>query len=164
MSDISERLLAKTIEDCDCMLWQHGCSNGHPAARVDGKPMMVRRVVWSEQHGEIPAGRIIRMTCCSARCVNPEHMELTTYQKLGKQLGAMGVMSGPVRSAAIARTKRQTQGKLTDAAVRDIRTSGETGVSMAQRYGVTQAHVSSIRLHKVRREFSSPFNGLGARL
>lgn len=126
--------------------------------------MLVRRVLFTELHGEIERGQIVHMTCNTPKCVNPAHIELTTYQKLGKQLGALGVMSGPVRSAAIARVKRKTHGKLTDEAVRDIRTSNELGRVLAERYGIAQAHVSKVQLHKARREFSSPFNGLGARV
>lgn len=158
-----QALLSHTIEDCGCLIWQRSCCNGHPAARLDGKTVLVRRVLWAALHGEIPAGRIVRMTCESALCINPEHMELTSYKKLGKQLGALGVMSGPVRSAAIARAKRKTHAKLTDAAVRDIRSSSERGRVLAARHGVSQAHISKVQKHKAWRDFSSPFAGLGAR-
>lgn len=156
-------LLQHTVEDCDCLIWLRSCSNGHPSARVDRKNVLVRRVLWAAMHGEIPAGHIVRMTCNTPLCVSPEHIALTTYRRLGKQLGALGVMSGPVRSAAIARAKRKTHAKLTDAAVRDIRTSDELGRVLAARHGVSQAHVSKVQKHKAWRDFSSPFAGLGAR-
>ena len=152
-----------TQEDGDCLVWQRSCSNGHPALRVGDKTKLVRRFLWEQGHGAIPAGGIVRMTCNTPKCVSPEHTELTTYRKLAKKLGAFGLMSGPVRSAAIARTKRKTQAKLTDAAVRDIRTSCETTIVLAARYGVAQAHVSKVRKHKAWRDFTSPFMGLGAR-
>lgn len=157
-------LLQHTIEDGDCMVWTRSCCNGHPAARIEGKTVLVRRVLWAQALDDIPAGHIVRMTCNTPLCVNPDHIELTTYQRLGKQLGALGVMSGPVRSAAIARAKRKTHGKLSDEAVRDIRTSNELGRVLAARHGVSQAHVSKVQKHKAWREFSSPFNGLGARV
>ena len=159
-----QKLLQHTTDDGDCLVWTRSCCNGHPAARVGSKTVLVRRVLWADLHGEIPVGSIVRMTCSTPLCINPDHITLTTYQRLGKQLGALGVMSGPERSAAIARTKRKTQAKLTDAAVRDIRTSDETTIVMAARYGVAQAHISKVRKHKAWRDFSSPFNGLGARV
>lgn len=159
-----EDLRHHCTDDAGCLIWQRGCCNGHPATRVDGKTRLVRRVLWEAAHGPIPAGRIVRVTCGNVLCINPECTELTTYQRLGKQLGALGVMSGPVRSAAIARAKRKTHGKLNNAAVRDIRTSDETGVALSKKYGVNQAKISAVRLGKVWRDFSSPFAGLGARI
>ena len=159
-----EKIKSKCTDDGGCLVWPLSCCNGHPATRVGTKTMLVRRVVWAELHGEIPAGHIVHMTCTTPLCVEPEHMELTTFKKLGNKLGALGVMSGPVRSAAIARAKRKTHAKLTDEAVRDIRNSSELGRVLAERHGVSQAHVSKVQLHKAWREFSSPFNGLGARI
>ncbi len=158
-----ETIASKTTDDAGCMVWTRSCCNGHPAARIGNKTMLVRRVLWVELHGDIPSGHIVHMTCNTPLCVEPGHMELTTFQKLGKKLGALGVMSGPIRSAAIARSKRKTHAKLSDDAVRDIRTSNESGVALAEKYGISQAHLSKVRLHKAWREFSSPFNGLGAR-
>ncbi|MEN9375996.1 MAG: hypothetical protein RL710_1153 [Pseudomonadota bacterium] len=148
-------------EDADCLLWRRSCCNGHPAMKVGSKTMLVRRVLWQSAHGPIPKGRIVRATCGNVRCINPEHAELTTYQRLGKQLGALGVMSGPVRSAAIARSKRKTHAKLTEGAVREIRASNELGRVLAARFGVAQAHISKVQKHKAWREFSSPWAGLG---
>lgn len=151
-------------DDAGCLIWRRSCCNGHPAMRVGKKTKLVRRVLWEVAHGPIPAGCIVRVTCGNVLCINPECTDLTTYQRLGKQLGALGIMSGPVRSAAIARAKRKTQGKLTDAAVRDMRTSDEPGRVLAERWGVSQGHVSKVQKHKARRDFSSPFAGLGARI
>lgn len=72
-------------------------------------------------------------------------------------------MSGPVRSAAIQRTKRKTQGKLTVDDVRAIRASDEKVIVLAARFGVSQAHISKVRLHKAQIDYHSPFAGLGAR-
>lgn len=161
-------MLSKIIHHCteegDCLLWRRSRCNGHPAMRIEGKTQLIRRVIWQESNGEIPQGKIVRVTCGSPLCINPSHIELTSYQKLGKQLGALGIMSGQVRSAAIQRAKRKTQGKLSLDAVRDIRTSDETTIVLAARYGVAQAHISKVRKHKCQRDYSSPFAGLGARL
>lgn len=158
-----ERLSKFYEEDGSCLIWKGGCCNGHPATRHNGKTVLVRRLLWQELHGEIPAGHIVRMTCECKKCIEPTHMKCTTYQRLGKELGAKGIMSGPVRSAAIQRTKRKTQGKLTIEAVRAIRASDETTVALAVRYGVAQAHISKVRKHKCQIDYQSPFTGLGAR-
>lgn len=155
-------LLSRTIDDAGCAVWVKSCCNGHPAFRHHGKTVLVRRALWQDEHGEIPDGKIIRMTCETPKCIHPEHMELTTYQRLGKQLGALGIMSGPVRSAKIAATKRAKYAKLTPEAVREIRASPETGRAMAAKFNVDEKHISRIRLNRTWREFSSPFAGLVA--
>ena len=160
-----EKILARTIDDAGCLVWQGCCANGHPAARIDGRPQLVRRVIWERLHGEIAPGGIIKMACETPLCINPECMTLTTHKALAKVNGALGLMSGPVRSAAIARAKRQhTQSKLTPEAVADIRASGDLGRVLAARWGVSQPHISKVQLHKAQRNFSSPFSGLGARI
>lgn len=155
-----EAIALHTTDDAGCLVWQRACTNGHPAMRHNSKTTMVRRALWQELHGSIPAGHILHMTCNTHLCVNPECLSLTTPQKLGKKLGAAGMMSGPVRSAAIARAKRKTQAKLTDTAVQEIRSSTGTGAQLATRYGVSQSHISKIRKHKCWRNFSSPWAGL----
>lgn len=150
-------------EEGDCLIWKRGCCNGHPATRVGKRTRLVRRVLWESANGPIPVGKILRATCGNLLCIEPAHTELTTYQRVAKQCGAIGLMSGPVRSAAIQRVKRKTQGKLTLEAVRDIRASEETTVVLAARYGVAQGHISKVRKHKCQIDYHSPFAGLGAR-
>jgi hypothetical protein len=154
------QLIDRTIDDAGCAVWKQSCCNNHPAFRKDGKTMLVRREIWKDINGEIPAGKIIRMTCETDKCVTPEHMEVTTYQRLAKQLGKIGAMSGPLRSAKIAATKRAKYAKLTHDAVIEIRSSNETGKALAEKFQVAQAHISKIQLGKCWKQFSSPWAGL----
>lgn len=156
-------LLSNVREDGDCLVWLGACANGHPAHSVNGRAALVRRTLWEATHGPIEPGRIIRCTCGTPKCVNPDHLEKTTHKKLAKQLGALGVMSGPVRSAKIAAVKRAgPQSKLTEADVLRIRSSDETGVALARELGVNPGTISSIRRGTHRRDFSSPWKGLTA--
>lgn len=164
MSELSDKLIGSTKDDGGCKIWRGACTNGHPSTRLNGKCQLVRRVVWSELNGPIESGKIIRCTCQTPGCINPEHLEKTTYKKLGKEMGAIGLMSGPVRSAKIAATKRASkQSKITEADARRIRYGNETLAVLAAELGINQAHVSKIRIGKAWREFSNPFQGLGAR-
>jgi hypothetical protein len=150
-------LLKKTIDDAGCAVWMLSCCNGHPAMRAGKKTVLVRRAIYSDLHGEIPSGKIIRMTCETKNCIHPQHMEMTTYKRLGKQLGALGIMSGPIRSSKIAATKRAKYSKLTHDAVNEIRSSQESGRAMAKKFGVNEKHISRIRLNRCWRDFSNPF-------
>jgi hypothetical protein len=153
-------LIDNIIDDAGCWVWQKSCANGHPAFRENGKGKLVRREVWKEMKGEIPAGKIIRMTCETNKCVHPEHMVATTYKEVAEHMGKLGLMSGPVRSAKIAAVKRATCAKLTDEAVIEIRTSNETGRKLAEKFKVSQSHISKIQKGKCWRQFSSPWAGL----
>lgn len=160
---IIDRVIKNASEDMDCLVWNRSTCNGHPALRVNGKTMLVRRVLWEELNGEIPAGKIIRATCGDIRCVNPEHLSMTTYQKLAKELGAIGVMSGKVRSAAIAKAKQAKALAINYEIVQIIRTSDASGVSLSQQYGISQNLVSRVRTHKCWKDWTNnPFAGLGA--
>ena len=78
----------------------------------------------------------------------------TTYGAIAKECGALGLMSGPVRSARIAATKRAgTQAKISQDDARAIRASEEPVKVLGERYNIAQATVSKIRLWQVRREF-----------
>lgn len=150
-------------DDAGCLVWTSSCSNGHPSRTVDGKTRLVRRELWERVHGPIKPGHIIRCTCETPKCIDPDHCEQTTYKKLGQQLGALGVMSGPVRSAKIAATKRAgPQAKITDADVHRIVYGTETLATLARELNINQGTVSKIRRRTCRRDFSSPWAGLGA--
>ena len=162
-TDKADHLLANTQEDGDCLIWLGGCCNGHPAHRSGTKTALVRRTLWTQLRGPIEPGKIIRRTCETQICVNPEHLEKTTYKRLGLQLGALGHMSSQTRSAAIARAKRAgPQAKLTDADVARIRTGDEPPAELAKALGVHAGTVYKIRSGTHRRDFSSPWQGLGA--
>lgn len=157
-------LIAKhSTPDCDCLIWQRTCSNGHPAWRINGKSVLVRRALWAELHGAIPAGKIVRATCANTRCLNAAHMALTTHKQLALDLGP-SVMGGLVRSANVARAKRlQACARLNQTLVDEIRSTSETGTSLARRLGVSQILISRVRRHQTWKDYSGPFVGLGAR-
>jgi hypothetical protein len=161
----------RITEDGDCLRWTGGVvgKRAHPYVSVwspKRKCLLVRRLVWEEARGPIPAGKIVHCTCNTPQCVSLEHLEITTFAKLAKQLGALGVMSGPVRSAKIAAAHRARHPltKCTQEQVREIRTSDAPGNVLAARYGVSEATISKYRLNHCRREFgaANPFQGLGA--
>ena len=164
MSTILQKIRAIATEEGECLIWPLGCCNGHPAVRADGKTQLVRRLLWQELHGPIPAGKVIKTSCGDKLCVNADHMLLTTHQRIAAENGKAGIMSGPIRSARIAAVKRAgQQAKLRDADVHRIRLGTETGVQLARELGVSQAHISKVRRGQCRVDFASPFAGLGAR-
>lgn len=159
----TEKLLAKTIDDGGCLVWQHAAVNGHPAVTINGKSLLVRRVIWAELKGPLRPGEIIRSTCGTPGCINPEHLTKTTHADLARQNGQAGLMGGLVRSASIARVKRASaQAKLTDDDVQAIRSGAECIPAIAARLGISEGHAYKVRRHDARREHCSPFAGLRA--
>ena len=159
-----EKLAMHSHEDGDCIVWTGGCCNGHPAIRIDGKTTLVRRALWVQAKGPIPAGKVLRCTCGTPKCINLDHCEPMTHKAIAQIEGAAGKMSGAIRSAKIAAAKRAgKQAKLTQEQVREIRAADEPGTVLAARYGVAEATISKYRLNRCRREFGgNPWQGLGA--
>jgi hypothetical protein len=166
MSDkkLVERLLARGTDDAGCLVWQ-GCScNGHPAYRIGGRIQLVRRTLFTELVGPLD-GRIVRMTCGTKGCITPKHIEAISRTAFAHEMGALGKMSGPVRSASIQRAHRaRPEAKLTQAGVDRIRLGTETATALAKALGVGAGHIRKVMAGTVHRDYAaSPWSGLGAR-
>jgi hypothetical protein len=146
-------------EDGDCLLWTAGVNgNKHPMWRVNGKSQAVRRVLWEEAKGPIPDGRVLRLTCGMYRCLNLDHCKPVSRKTVATECGRLGLMSGAVRSARIAASKRaHPKAKLTADIVSAIRASDETQSVLGQRYGICQKTVCNIKRGLLWRDYSSPF-------
>ena len=155
-----EDIQHRTIDDAGCAIWQGSCGNGYPTMRHHGRVSLVRRVLWEAANGPIPTGMIVHCTCGAQKCVELSHMELTTRGAVAKKMGAMGVLGGIARRAAIARTRRAKHAKLTEQDVAEIRLSEAPTAAQAVRYGVSPTHINRIKAHTVWRDFSSPWAGL----
>jgi hypothetical protein len=151
-----------STEDGDCLRWTGFAYGAHPGGVLGNRKFLVVRALWEAKRGPIPEGRILRCTCDLKMCVNLDHRKLMTRGQLAKVNGALGLMSGPIRSAKIAAAKRAgPQAKVSDEDVKAIRESDEPGHVLAQRYGVTGSAISKYRLYKTRKEYgTNPFLGL----
>lgn len=99
MSDLTERIFARTIVAGDCRLWLGSiCTKGYGQIQVQGRHVLVHRAIYEEFHGPIPAGLVIDHLChdpavCTTgrncihrRCVNPDHMAaVTNVENLRRQ-------------------------------------------------------------------------------
>jgi len=69
-----------------CWLWL-GTTNkrsdkaGYAQTKIDGKKVLVHRVLYEMHYGPIPDGWEIDHLCRVERCVNPAHLEAVTRQE-----------------------------------------------------------------------------------
>ena len=112
--------------------------------------------VYAITHGEpVPHGQKAYMRCVNPQCVNPAHVDCGTPKMIGVHIQKMGVRKGKITPAVLesARKGRAAQGIVdTPQEVKQaIRAAvGETGVSLADRYGLSANTVSRIRKAPVR--------------
>lgn len=88
--------------------------------------------------GPVPSGMCVMHNCNNRACVNPAHLELGT----GKQN-----MEHCVATRRIASGERQGLAVMTEDRVRELRarhTAGESGLSLAKAFGISQATASQI--------------------
>lgn len=72
-----ERLLSRTTAVGECLIWT-GCLNTDGYARVSHKGNSngkVHRIIYQELHPEEDvSGKVIRHTCDTPSCINPQHL------------------------------------------------------------------------------------------
>jgi hypothetical protein len=109
-----ERLLAKTVQQGECLLWTgHTTGNGYGGIKHRGRTLRAHRVSYELHTGPIPAGMEVLHRCDVPACVNPEHLFLGTHADNMKDKSAKG---------RVARNFGEANGraKLTDEQVRII--------------------------------------------
>lgn len=131
-----------------CWLWQAGkYAKGYGMVAVgrdiDGKLHVeyAHRAAYVIFKGDIPEGLVVMHSCDTPACVNPEHLSLGTQGDNVRDAAQKGHYNVP----------RPRIQKLSSAQVADIRRSREKGVRLAERYGVTPAHISLLRAGKRRK-------------
>ena len=126
-------LTAIKRETDDCIPWPFGAGDGYGVLQFDGRKQMATRVVLTLTEGPPPSGKHVAahapLICHNPSCINKRHLRWAL----------------PHENTADQLLDRTRTGKLTDADVRNIRSSRQTQRALAQRYGIDQALVSRIR-------------------
>lgn len=140
----SEILRQKTVLDSGsgCHIWLGACTNdGYGTIRFRCKPSRTHRVAWELKNGPIPPGLLVLHKCDVPKCVNPDHLFLGTQQENMNDM-VRKKRDRPCRGA------RQPHAKLTDSAVREIRSSSENQYILADRYGVSQGTITRVKTRR----------------
>jgi hypothetical protein len=143
--DIHERF-AKFVDDSgDCWLWTGSKLKSKWAYgqfRMNGKNRSAHRVSYEIYKGEILQGQIVRHTCNTPSCVNPEHLELGTHQDNSNDM---------VNANRQAKGVNNARSKIKVEDIPDIRrrlAEGETTYSIGKRYGVSHNPIKQIKMGK----------------
>lgn len=70
--------------DTGCFIWigaVAGSGNGYGYLKVNGRSVRAHRHFWMQLHGPIPKRKVLHHKCENTRCVNPNHLELTTQKR-----------------------------------------------------------------------------------
>lgn len=138
-----------------CWLWTGNKPKGYGLFRVKGRTLMAHRFSWSLVHGPIPKGLNVCHDCPGGdnpSCVNHAHLWLgtpkeNTQDMLRKGRAATGERSGPYLSRERRYGEGNSQARLTEAQVREIRqryANGERQGDIARDYPVCKVTINVI--------------------
>lgn len=154
-----EQLLARCHDDGGCLVWDRSSSVCGPEWNVAGKVWSVRRLLWELTRGPIAPKYQVNVSCGCAGCVHPDHLVCRT-----RSAALRGRVRTLAERARIAQSKRaKATAVLSEALVREIRTSSETLTQIGRRLELAPSLVHKVRAHLLWRDYCSPFAGLGQR-
>jgi len=137
-----ERFEAAFVVTVDgCWEWQMSKSDTGYGCFYAGRAYHAHRYSWIRSRGPIPQGLLVLHKCDNRACVNPDHLFLGTHAENSRDMVEKGRRRAPRTTAGEA----HGESKLTDAAVREIRTSSLTGRALAAKFGVSESAVSLVR-------------------
>lgn len=123
-----------------CWEWQGATAGrGYGVFYFQGRRWSAHRASYTVHKGKVPLGLGVRHSCDNPPCWNPAHLSLGTgQQNVDDKVARYRHRPG----------EQHPMAKLTADQVRAIRVSGERGVRLAERYGVSPATVTLIRKRK----------------
>jgi hypothetical protein len=132
--------------DSGCWEWQ-GSTNAegwHGQWRnKSGGIELTHRASWRMFNGEIPKGIFVLHKCDNPICVNPKHLFLGTQSDNAKDMWIKN-RGNPGKSQG----EKHGMAKVNEETVREIRSSSESGVALANKFGISRTTVSEIRKRK----------------
>lgn len=133
--------------DNECWEWQGQILCGYGRISVGARELAsdgAHRVSWMiHNNQQIPKGLLIMHFCDNRRCVNPKHLSLGTYKDNHDDMVAKG------RKVLVAPLGEENgKAVLTEALVREIRSSPLNNADMARKLGVSVNCVRGVRIFR----------------
>lgn len=137
------RFWSKVEKDSEsgCWLWLGTKpAFGHGQFRHNGKAIYAHRYAWELKHGSLSDDICILHKCDVPACVNPDHLFTGTREDNLTDMRQKGRGSSPPRHLGA----KHPQAKLTEDDVREIRSSHETPLALAVRYGIARRTIYNV--------------------
>lgn len=131
----------------DCWIWTRGRTKyGYGVISINHKMVLAHRLIASNFNvATLTFWDVVCHSCDNPPCVNPKHLIVATHAFNTADSRSKGrlIQSNPSIG------ERSPHAKLTEEQVKFIRTTGESGASLARRFNVTDALISAIRKRKI---------------
>lgn len=142
---LTERFFAYVKKTDNCWLWVgYRDPNGYGRMNYNGGPKLASRLSWMIHHGSLPEGSCVCHKCDNPQCVNPDHLFV------GSQADNMADMTakGRARKRGL-KGEQHNLAKLTESAVRKIRSSKKSAAEIAEEFGVSRTTVYDVRNRRI---------------
>lgn len=169
-----ERRLAQAVEVGECLEWQgaFSCNGATPVVKVrkpgakHSENIAVCRVLWEQEHGPVPEGKLVYRSCCNNKCVNLDHLRCGTRQQWKANQKKNGLTKHKaltkLKQTVAARSRPSVKNSMEKAReVRALKAERLTYREISMATGVSEGMVADIVQGSAWKEtISSPFAGL----
>lgn len=138
-STLAERIAYYSVpKSSGCIEWSGTTSShGRPTLVVGNKKQLVSRLVWTQKHGEVPEGRLVRhLVCRNPMCINIDHLAVGTSKDNADDRE---------RDGTTVRGSDHPRAKLTEKQILAIHSSNNTYRQLADQYGVSKSQIARIK-------------------
>ena len=125
----------------NCIIWEGGCfANGYGSVYDEKKKRhtQAHRYYYEQAYGDIPKGMLIRHTCHTRKCINPEHLKLGTHQDNRNDDMNTGHQFEMIRG------EKQHLSKLTETDVLNIRKKEMSAMKYSKKYNINITQIYRI--------------------
>ena len=82
---LSDAMAKYTEQRGGCLIWTAATTKTHPRTWIDGKTVMVRRLLYTQAGNDLPKSTVIRTWCHTPMCVTLSHFKLLTLSMAHKE-------------------------------------------------------------------------------
>lgn len=159
-----DMLRSRCDEVGKCWIWK-GATSGErevPVTRRKGKNMNPRRIARELTDGKpVPPGMEVAAECGQRRCISPHCSCVVTPRERALLARDRGAFINVARDIRMAQTKR-ARSAFSEEVIQRVRGAVGPASVIAAENGMSKSHAKAIRRGDSRKDYSSPFAGLGA--
>ncbi len=123
-------------------------SNGYARVLISGRKQYIHRVSYEAYKGSIAPGLVVRHSCDTPCCVNPDHLSVGTHVDNAMDMVSRG------RSMKGRQAGPNWRRKLTADQVYEAMASRESDAATGRRFGVAKGVIRHLRIGKTYRELT----------